>query len=94
MHFIFPENYNFKNKIFGMFDYSTVIINVIWAFIVFKISKTIPFNFNIKITIFITFYFPLFLFSLFGFNRENIFYFFSYMFKFIKSRKVYFFRKD
>lgn len=93
MKFIFPENYNFKNKLFGLFDYSTIIINFIWAFILFKILKFIPFNFNIKISIFIIFYFPLFLFSLFGFNNENIFYFFSYMFKFIKNRKVWFFYK-
>lgn len=93
MNFIFPENYNFKNKIFGMFDYSTAIINVVWGFLLFKISKILPFNLNIKITIFITFYFPLFLFSIVGFNHENIFYFFSYMYKFIKNRKVYFFSK-
>ena len=93
MNFIFPENYNFKNKIFGMFDYSTAIINVVWGFLLFKISKILPFNLNIRITIFITFYFPLFLFSIVGFNHENIFYFFSYMYKFIKKRKVYFFSK-
>lgn len=93
MKFIFPENYNFKNKLFGLFDYSTIIINFTWAFILFRISKILPFNFNIKISIFIIFYFPLFLFSLFGFNNENIFYFFSYMFKFIKNRKVCFFYK-
>lgn len=94
MKFIFPENYNYKNRLFGMFDYSTAIVNILWGFIIYNISKNIPFNFNIKITFFIIFYFPLFLFSLFGFNRENILYFSSYMFKFIKRRKVYFFSKD
>ena len=52
MNFIFPENYNFKNKIFGMFDYSTAIINVVWGFLLFKISKILPFNLNIRITIY------------------------------------------
>ena len=94
LKFIFPQNYNFKNKLFGVFDYSTIIINIIWGFIMFLISKNIPFNLNIKISIFITFYFPLLLFSIFGFNNENIFYFLSYMFKFVKNRKVYFFSKD
>ena len=93
MNFIFPENYNFKKKLLGMFDYSTVITNLIWGFLVFKISKILPFSFNVKISIFIIFYFPLLLFSLFGFNNENILYFFSYMFKFIKNRRVYFFSK-
>ena len=94
MNFIFPENYNFKNKLFGIFDYWTVIINFAWGFLSFKFAKILPFNFNIKASVFITFYFPLLLFSLFGFNNENIFYFFSYMIKFIKRRKVYFFSKD
>ena len=93
MNFIFPENYNFKNKLFGLFDYSTVIINIIWAFLMFQISKLLPFNLNIKISVFIIFYFPLLLFSIFGFNNENIFYFLSYMIKFVKNRKVYFFSK-
>lgn len=94
MHFIFPENYNFKNKLFGIFDYTTVIINLLWGFFLFKISKIMPFSINVKISIFITLYFPLLLFSLFGFNHENIFYFLSYMLKYIKNRKVYFFSKD
>ena len=94
MNFIFPENYNFKNKIFGLFDYSTVIINISWAILIFKLLKLLSFNFNIKISCFIILYLPLFLFSLFGFNNENIFYFFTYMWKFIKNRKVYFFNKD
>ena len=93
MHFIFPENYNFKNKIFGMFDYSTAIINFAWGFLIFRILKSMPILLNLKITIFITLYFPLLLFSLFGFNHENIIYFISYMVKFIKRRKVYFFIK-
>ena len=93
MNFIFPENYHFRNKLFGIFDYSTVIINFVWGFLLFEFSEILPWNFNIKISIFITFYFPLLLFSLFGFNHENIFYFFSYMYRFIKNRKVYFFSK-
>lgn len=94
MKFIFPQNYNFKNKLFGVFDYSTVIINIIWAFTMFQLSKALPLNINIKISVFIFLYFPLLLFSIFGFNNENIFYFLSYMFKFVKNRKVYFFSKD
>lgn len=93
MHFIFPENYNFKNKLFGIFDYSTIIINIFWDFLIFQFAKILPFNFNIKISFFIFLCFPLLLFSIFGFNNENIFYFFSYMIKFIRNRNVYFFSK-
>lgn len=94
MKFIFPQNYNFKNKLFGILDYSTVIINIIWAVLLFQIVKITPFILNVKISIFITFYFPLLLFSIFGFNNENIFYFLSYMLKFVKNRKVYFYGKS
>lgn len=94
MKFIFPQNYNFKNKLFGILDYSTVIINIIWAVLLFQIVKITPFILNVKISIFITFYFPLLLFSIFGFNNENIFYFLSYMLKFVKNRKVYFYDKS
>lgn len=94
MKFIFPQNYNFKNKLFGILDYSTVIINIIWAALLFQIVKITPFVLNVKISIFITFYFPLLLFSIFGFNNENIFYFLSYMLKFVKNRKVYFYDKS
>ena len=44
MHFIFPQNYNFKNKIFGFIDYTTAIVNVIWYLIIFGILKLFPFN--------------------------------------------------
>ena len=40
MKFIFPKNYNFKNKIFGIIDYSTALVNIIWyAFIFLLINK-------------------------------------------------------
>ena len=93
MKFIFPQNYNFKNKLFGFIDYSTAIINVLWYALVFFILKVINISFTIKIYCFIALCFPLLLFSLLGFNHENIFYFTSYMCKFIKNRKIYFFNK-
>ena len=30
MKFIFPQNYNFKNKLFGIIDYSSLIFNIIF----------------------------------------------------------------
>lgn len=94
MKFIIPQNYNFKNKLFGFMDYSTAIFNLIWMFIVFFLINLFKFSINIKIGAFITLYFPLFLFSILGFNNENIVYVIFYMCKFIKNRKVYFFNKD
>ena len=34
MKFIFPQNYNFKNKLLGIIDYPTAIFNVIYFFII------------------------------------------------------------
>ena len=94
MKFIIPQNYDFKNKLFGFMDYSTAIFNVVWALLMFIFVNIFPFSINIKIGLFILFYFPLLLFSFFGFNNENILYVSCYIFKFIKNSNVYFYGKD
>ena len=93
MKFIFPQNYNFKNKLFGVLDYNTVIANIIWALLVFVIINIIFQNLNIKIFLFIIFCFPFLLLSVFGFNGENILYVFSYILKFYIKQKIYFYDK-
>ncbi len=93
MKFIFPQNYNFKNKLFGVLDYNTVIANIIWALIVFVFINIIFQNLNIKIFLFIIFCFPFLLLSVFGFNGENILYVFSYILKFYIKQKIYFYDK-
>lgn len=75
-------------------DYSTATLNVLWALLTFMLLKILPFSINFKIGVFIILYFPLLIFSFFGFNNENIIYVFSYMFKFIKNSRIYFFGKD
>ena len=93
MKFIFPQNYNFKSKLFGIFDYSIIILNVIWdAFIIF-ILHIIALNLTIKFFVFIVLCFPLFLFSISGINGENIIYVFRYMTSFIFKQKLYFYNK-
>ena len=94
MKFIIPENYAFKNKLFGFMDYTTAIVNVFWAFFVIFVLYFIPFSLNSKISIFIILYFPLFLFSVVGFHNENILYVFSYLLKYIRNNRVYFYSKD
>ena len=93
MKFIFPQNYNFKSKLFGTFDYSTIIINIIWDLCVFFITNLFFTNINLKIFIVIIFCFPLFLLSLFGFNGENIVYVIFYIFKFLIKNKILLFIK-
>lgn len=90
MNFIFPQNYNFKNKILGIIDYSTAILNVSWFSILLIIVNILFNDINIKIFLIIIFYFPILIFSIIGFNGENIIYVFIYMFKFINKQKLYF----
>lgn len=93
MKFIFPQNYNFKNKILGIMDYTTAIVNVVWYVIVFLFVNFIFNNINIKIFIFILFCFPVLLFSFSGFNGENIIVVFRYMLRFILKKKLIFYSK-
>lgn len=94
MRFIFPQNYNFKQKLFGFIDYSTIFINLIWFVIVFLFLNILFTDINIKIFLFILLCFPVFLFSVIGFNGENIVYVFSYIIKFILKQKLLFFDKN
>ena len=66
MKFIFPTNYNFRNKILGVLDYPTAIFNV--------------------------FYFCILLFSIVGFNHENILYSLYYIIKYFIKPKIYLYK--
>ena len=35
MKFIFPQNYNFKPKLFGFIEYSTIFLNIFWDMFIF-----------------------------------------------------------
>ena len=91
MKFIFPQNYKFKNKLFGLFDYSTAIFNLFWFIFVFCLSNLFFNNLNIKIFFIIILYFPLFI--LIGFNHENILYVLFYFIKYLLRPKLYLFNK-
>lgn len=93
MKFIFPQNYNFKSKLFGTIDYNIIIINIVWDLFVFLIISFFN-NLNIKIFLFFVLCFPLFLFSFLGFNGESISYVFKYILNFIFKDKLLFFNKS
>lgn len=94
MKFIFPQNYNFKNKLLGIVDYTTAFVNIIWYVFVLVIINILFTDINIKIFLFILLCFPLFLFSLSGFNGENILYVFIYISKYFFKQKLYFYNKN
>jgi len=92
MKFIIPQNYDFSSKLFGILDYSTVIFNVLWCLFVFSITNFIVPSLYIKAFVIIIFCFPVLLFSIIGFNHENILYVFLYVFKFLYNQKVYLYK--
>lgn len=93
MKFIFPKNYDFKNKLFGIIDYSTVFINLIWYGFVFILINLFFHNLNIKIFLFILLCFPFLLISISGFNGENFVYVFRYIFTFFVKQKIFLYLK-
>lgn len=83
MKFIIPQNYNFKNKIFGILDYSTAFLNLFWYTLNFIILNLFFNNWNIKIFLLISLCLPLTLFSLVGFNGESVVYVLKYVIKYL-----------
>ena len=92
MNFIFPQNYNFNSKLFGLIDYNSLILNIIWDGFIFIISNSLFNNLSVKICIIIILCFPLLLFTFVGINNENIIYVFKYVIKFFIKNKLYLFK--
>ena len=93
MKFIFPQNYNFNNKLLGFIDYSTLFLNIIWGLIIFLLVYFLIPTIFLKISIFIVLFLPFALFSIIGFNHERILYILLYLYKYLSSPKVYLYKK-
>lgn len=92
MKFVFPQNYDFSHKLLGIFDTSTLLVNGIWALFVFCFLNLFFSSLNIKIFLFIILVFPFLLFSIIGFNHENILYIVFYIAKYVKRPKIYIYK--
>ena len=93
MKFIFPKNYDFKSKLFGVFDYFTLVVNIIFDLFIFCLCNLIFTNINIKIFICISLCFPLLILSFVGLNNENVFLVLIYVFKYFIKPKLYLYNK-
>ena len=93
MKFIIPQNYSYKNKILGIIDYPTAILNLIWDFLIYLILKKLPINISTSIFIFSTLCFPMWLLTIIGFNNESPIYSAFYIIKFLLSPKIYLYEK-
>ena len=65
MKFIFPQNYDLNTKIFGIIDYSSAIVDLIWGGIVFFLINIIFKSLSYKIFSFIILVLPILIFSVF-----------------------------
>ena len=93
MKFIFPKNFNFKNKLFGIIDYNIVLVNIVWYVLILILITIVFKSLQIKIFLFIIFCFPFFLVSVTGLNGENILYVILYLYRFSRKQKLYFYFK-
>ena len=94
MKFIFPKNYDFKTKLFGVYDYLTIIINIIYSLFIFSICNLLFNDIYIKIFIIISLCFPIILLSIFGLNNENVFLVLIYILKYFVRPKLYLYNKN
>ena len=89
INFTFPKNYIIEPKLFGVIDYASSIIILFIAIIFWTILSLFSIVFLIKLSIFITLFIPILIFSISDFYKENLFDLFFYVFKFAFSQKVY-----
>lgn len=94
MKFIIPQNYNLSGKLFGILDYSSVVIIALWCLFIFCITNFIFSALYLKIFVIIVLCFPVVIFCFVGFNHENIIYVLSYICKFLFSQKIYLYQKS
>lgn len=92
LNFIIPRNYNFKNKILGIIDYPTAIINVILLFFIYKLSCLFFNNLFNRLIIVILFYFPFLLLSIFSYSNESFIFTFYYIFLYLINPKLYLYK--
>ena len=92
MKFIFPRNYKYKNKLFGIVDYWTAIINLIFYIIIYFIINLFFVKIKIKIFLFVLTCFPFFLLSIINNENESIFSIIKYFIKYLKSKKIYLYK--
>lgn len=94
MHFVFPKNYNFKQKLLGFIDYSTAILDTIIGIIIYLLVNVFFTNLNVKIYVFVSLFLPILLISILGINKESFISVFTYMFKFVKNQNVYLYSRN
>ena len=86
--FIFPQNYKFNKKILGLVDAQTAVVSSLWAGMMYLVVNFIFKSLYVKIFSFIVTVFPIVIFSIVGFNGENIINVAMYIIKFLMRRRI------
>ena len=86
--FIFPQNYKFNKKILGLVDAQTAVVSSLWAGMMYLVVNLIFKSLYVKIFSFIVTVFPIVIFSIVGFNGENIINVAMYIIKFLMRRRI------
>lgn len=92
MKFIFPKNYNYKNKIFGVIDYPTAIFHLFFLIVLIPFSNILFSNFTVKSFFVVVLYLPVFLFSIANLGGESIVYKLFYLIVYLLRPKLYLYK--
>ena len=92
MKFIFPKNYNYKNKIFGVIDYPTAIFHLLFLIVLIPFSNILFSNFTFKSFFVVVLYLPVFLFSIANLGGESIVYKLFYLIVYLLRPKLYLYK--
>ena len=93
MKFIIPQNFDFKNKLFGIIHYSNLAFTLIWGILIFFIVNIIFKSIDMKIFLCVSFVFPVALINIFGINGESFINILICILKFFISSKLYLYKK-
>lgn len=91
--YIFPANYNRKEKLLGMIEYKTLIVIGGWGGILLYLLKLFSWNWVIKLYIFLLLFGIPSIFLLIGFNGENMVDVMVYLIKYLIAPKAYVYQK-
>lgn len=93
MKFIFPKNYKYNSKLFGMIDYVTAIVVSIIGIILYLMTGIFTKNIFTRIYIFLILFFPIILLVILLCRSENIVMYIIKIGSFLKRRGIYLYNK-
>ena len=91
--YIFPANYNRKEKFLGIIEYKTLSVIGVWGGIILFLLKFFSWAWLVKMYIFLFVFGIPTIFLLIGFNGENMVDVGVYLIKYLTSPKAYVYQK-